>query len=143
MTLYTEKEFKIYKKKSGNLIPFSFKKDIHFKPKRVLEKRKENSDQKFLNDLDKLFLSKRVAQKVPNGALKLNIPFLGGWFVYLGYELVKEIESKLLIPDSPFQIPTAFVDRVNSSIIYDKLENKLYFISDKSNTEIMEMYTDY
>ena len=114
-----------------------------FKPKRVLEKRKENSDQKFLKDLDKLFLSKRVAQKVPNSALKLNIPFLGGWFVYLGYELVKEIESKILIPDSPFQIPTAFVDRVNSSIIFDKLENRLYFISDKSNAEIMEMYADY
>ena len=108
-----------------------------------MEKRKENSDQKFLKDLDKLFLSKRVAQKVPNGALKLNIPFLGGWFVYLGYELVKEIESKILIPDSPFQIPTAFVDRVNSSIIFDKLENRLYFISDKSNAEIMEMYADY
>ena len=35
MTLYTEKEFKIYKKKSGYLIPFSFKKDIPFKPKRL------------------------------------------------------------------------------------------------------------
>ena len=75
--------------------------------------------------------------------MKLNIPFLGGWFVYLGYELVKEIESKILIPDSPFQIPTAFVDRVNSPIIFDKLKNRLYFISDKSNTEIMEMYADY
>ena len=35
MTLYTEKEFKIYKKKSVNLIPFSFKKDVPFAPKRV------------------------------------------------------------------------------------------------------------
>ena len=35
MTFYTEKEFKIYKKKSGNLIPFSFKKDVPFAPKRV------------------------------------------------------------------------------------------------------------
>ena len=35
MTLYTGKEFKIYKKKSGNLIPFSFKKNIPFKPKRI------------------------------------------------------------------------------------------------------------
>ena len=69
-----------------------------------------------------------MAQKVPNG-IKLNIPFLGGWFVYLGYELVKD-RSKLSIPDSPFQIPTAFVDRVNS-IIFDKLENKLFYI-DKS-----------
>ena len=126
--------------KGNELARFSI---VFFKPKRVLEKRKENSDQNFLNDLDKLFLSKRVAQKLPNRASKLNIPFLGGWFVYLGYELVKEIESKVSIPDSPFQIPTAFVDRVNSSVIFDKLENKLYFISDKSNTDILEMYADY
>ena len=35
MDFYTGKEFKIYKKKTGNLIPFSFKKDIPFKPKRI------------------------------------------------------------------------------------------------------------
>lgn len=35
MSLLYKKNFKIYKKKSGNLIPFSFKKDIPFNAKRV------------------------------------------------------------------------------------------------------------
>ena len=35
MSLLYKKNFKIYIKKSGNLIPFSFKKDIPFKTKRV------------------------------------------------------------------------------------------------------------
>ena len=35
MSLLYKKSFKIYKKKSGNLIPFSFKKDIPFKTKRI------------------------------------------------------------------------------------------------------------
>ena len=35
MSFLYKKNFKIYKKKSGNLIPFSFKKDLPFKPKRI------------------------------------------------------------------------------------------------------------
>ena len=35
MSSLYKKNFKIYKKKSGNLIPFSFKHDVPFKPKRI------------------------------------------------------------------------------------------------------------
>ena len=35
MSSLYKKNFKIYKKKSGYLIPFSFKKDVPFKPKRI------------------------------------------------------------------------------------------------------------
>ena len=35
MSFLYKKNFKIYKKKSGNLIPFSFKKDLPFRPKRI------------------------------------------------------------------------------------------------------------
>ncbi len=75
---------------------------LFFKPTRVLEKRKENSNQSFLKNLDELFLREKLNQKIPNTKQKLNLPFLGGWFVYLGYELVKEIETTLKIPESPF-----------------------------------------
>ncbi len=116
---------------------------LFFKPTRVLEKRKENSNQSFLKNLDELFLREKLNQKLPNTKQKLNLPFLGGWFVYLGYELVKEIETTLKIPESPFSIPTAFVDRVSSSIIFDKLKEELYFVSDRSKNDILEMLSDY
>ncbi len=35
MSSLYKKNFKIYKKKSGNLIPFSFAKNLPFKPKRI------------------------------------------------------------------------------------------------------------
>ena len=43
--------------------------------------------------------------------LKKKIPFCGGWFVYLGYELAKEIEPTLHTPSSPFKLPTAFASK--------------------------------
>ena len=31
-----------------------------------------------------------------------SLPFYGGWFIYLGYEIAKEIEKKIQIPKSGF-----------------------------------------
>ena len=61
------------------------------------------------------------------------IPFFGGWFIYLGYEMAREIESKLDIPDSPFILPDAFAARVSTAIIYDNIKRKLFLVSDKKN----------
>ena len=42
-----------------------------------------------------------------------------------------EIEKKLSIPRSPYLLPDAFAARVNTSIIYDHIDNKIFVTSDK------------
>lgn len=50
---------------------------------------------------------------------KSDLPFNGGWFVYLGYELANEIEPTLQLPANPGPLPTAFATRIPAAIIRD------------------------
>ena len=47
------------------------------------------------------------------------LPFSGGWFVYLGYELAGEIEPSLTLPASDSRLPIAQATRIPAAIIYD------------------------
>ena len=77
----------------------------------------EKTNTKFLTEFDKNWIKEKIDQdKVIWNKKKL--PFSGGWFVYFGYELSREIEPKLKIPDSPYELPTAFVSRVKTAIIF-------------------------
>ena len=47
------------------------------------------------------------------------LPFSGGWFVYLGYELVAQIETCLQLPAADSLLPTAFATRFATAVIVD------------------------
>jgi anthranilate synthase component 1 len=47
------------------------------------------------------------------------LPFRGGWFVYLGYELAQEIEPALTLQPNP-HLPVAFATRIPVAVIYDR-----------------------
>tara|TARA_X000000950_G_scaffold89915_1_gene113197 strand:+ start:18806 stop:20182 length:1377 start_codon:yes stop_codon:yes gene_type:complete len=106
-------------------------------PKIVLEKKKDDNFN-FLEKFDELWKKERININNDKG-----LPFIGGWFIYLGYELVSEIENKLNLPKSNFMIPDAFAARVKSAIIKDQLKKKLYFVSDSSFGNIDDMFEDY
>ena len=57
------------------------------------------------------------------------------------YELVEEIEPRLRIPKSPFNLPTAFASRVNTSIIFDHIDNEILVTSD--NKDLLRWYYRY
>ena len=97
---------------------------LFYKPEYTIEKTTDN----FLSDFDQSWLKEKIDQeKLVWGKKKL--PFSGGWFVYFGYELSKEIEPKLNIPDSPYQLPTAFVSRIKTAIIFDNIDNQIFIVS--------------
>jgi anthranilate synthase component 1 len=48
-----------------------------------------------------------------------SLPFSGGWFVYLGYELVAQIESCLQLPAADTLLPTAIATRFATAVIVD------------------------
>ena len=113
------------------------------KPSIQLIKKKKDDNINFLKELDLKFKKGKVSQEKIYIDKNITLPFTGGWFLYLGYELVSEIEHKIKIPESPFQLPTAFLARVKNTIIFDQKEKKLYLVSEESMKEVEKMYTDF
>ena len=107
---------------------FSF---LFYNPRIKIKKMNEES---FLSKFDNLWKSEKVIQTKLEWKGK-KIPFCGGWFLYLGYELSKEIEPSLKIPKSPFHLPTAFAARINSAIIYDHVNCEIFLTSDKEDAD--------
>ena len=68
----------------------------------------------FLETFDNWWQLKRTAV-ADDGEL----PFTGGWFVYLGYELVAQIESRLNLPLADDLLPTAIATRFMTAVIVD------------------------
>ena len=92
------------------------------------------SDFNFLSELEKQF-------KLHN--LKTNLPFSGGWFVYLSYELIGQIEPILSGELHTSKLPIAYAVKIPSAIIIDHKTNTTYLIDQDSNqSRIDSMLTD-
>lgn len=75
----------------------------------------------FLSNLDLNILNSKI-NKDSNctSSLPFPLPFTGGWFVYLSYELAAQIESRLELPLSEKLSITAKLTRIPVAIVYDK-----------------------
>ena len=71
----------------------------------------EHQEFDFLDELDR-----RWQQQL--SASEFDLPFTGGWFVYLGYELAAQIEPTLELCSDPL-LPTAFAVRCPAAILRD------------------------
>ncbi|NNF15395.1 MAG: aminodeoxychorismate synthase component I [Gammaproteobacteria bacterium] len=69
----------------------------------------------FLNELDRQLENFGRARSRTDSSQFL--PFRGGWFVYLGYELAQQIEPTLDLP-LPTTVPTAFAVRIPVALVY-------------------------
>jgi len=77
-----------------------------------------------------------------------NLPFTGGWFLYMGYELASEIEPRLQFSHRDIRyLPTAFATRITSAVIRDHIKHCTYFISEpgyeQQNQTLLEDYQNY
>ena len=69
-------------------------------------------DGRFLDHVDGWF--EQCAASVDS-----SLPFVGGWFLYLGFELAGEIEPRLRLPSSPYSLPDACAVRCPAAVIVD------------------------
>jgi len=84
----------------------------------------------FFDNLEAWFQRERApAQGKP-------LPFLGGWLVYLGYELAAEIESHLHLPiaETPY---SAFALRVENIIVHELATDTVFAVSENGNAEAL------
>jgi 4-amino-4-deoxychorismate synthase (2-amino-4-deoxychorismate-forming) component I len=80
----------------------------------------QNGD--FLQQLDQVWQAEKKQIK------KTDLPFSGGWFLYLGYELAQEIEAGLHLPKSDDGLPVAFATRFPAAIIIDSHKFQAYLV---------------
>lgn len=72
-----------------------------------------SSNADFLQQLDQAW------QKEKREIESVDLPFTGGWFLYLGYELAQQIEPALKLPSASDGLPVAFATRFPAAIIVD------------------------
>ena len=66
-----------------------------------------------------------------------DVPFVGGWFLYLGYELAAEVEPALdLAADTV--LPTAFAVRCPAAIIRDHQQNTVVFVAEPAAADRLD-----
>jgi anthranilate synthase component 1 len=80
-----------------------------------------HTDEKFLNALDERWQAER------HDASGSDLPFTGGWFLYLGYELAQQIEPGLQLESDPI-LPAAFAVRCPTALIYDHEDKQCYLV---------------
>ncbi len=85
----------------------------------------------FLDSLDKLY-----QDAASEGPCEYNfLPFRGGWFVFLSYELAQEVEPVLKPFMSAYQtrqtLPLAYAARVRQALIIDHQQEQVFFITEQ------------
>jgi 4-amino-4-deoxychorismate synthase (2-amino-4-deoxychorismate-forming) component I len=79
----------------------------------------------FLTALDDWWQQHRTIGSEDSG-----LPFTGGWFVYLGYELAGQIEPCLQLPASSGVLPVAIATRFRSALIRDNEKQQSYIVAE-------------
>ncbi len=89
----------------------------------------------FLADFDKMFAAQQCAEE----SAKAELPFYGGWFVYLGYELAQQIEPTLKLPDFEGALPVAFATRCPAAMVFDHQKQQLLLVAEKEQRQLLDL----
>lgn len=71
----------------------------------------------FFERLESWYQEERLNPDHEEDPADFPLPFIGGWFVYLGYEIAAEIESSLCLPQNKTGLPDALAHRCQAAVI--------------------------
>ena len=93
----------------------------------------------FLAQLDRWW----GVERHPEAGEQSALPFRGGWFVYLGYELAAQIEPGLSLPAGDTGLPIAFATRIPAAIVRDHHTRRVYLVAERGSEGLLaEMRAD-
>jgi anthranilate synthase component 1 len=87
----------------------------------------------FLTWLDQRWGAERLPDSKP-----ADLPFSGGWFLYLGYELATQIEPCLDLPVADDGLPIAFAARVPAAVILDHQQRHTLLVAEPNHEDLLE-----
>jgi anthranilate synthase component 1 len=92
----------------------------------------EHRNKGFLTSLDNWWSAHAQAP-----AADFDLPFNGGWFVFLGYELASEVEPTLRLQTDP-GLPIAVATRIPVAVIRDRLREKAFIVAEPGSEAAAE-----
>ncbi|MDX1697302.1 MAG: aminodeoxychorismate synthase component I [Thiohalobacterales bacterium] len=87
----------------------------------------------FLDALDRWWQHDRA------GDMSDDLPFGGGWFVYLGYELAAQIEPTLRFTHADPWLPVAFATRFRTAVIRDRERDGVFIVGEQDTEAELAM----
>ncbi|MEF3193947.1 MAG: aminodeoxychorismate synthase component I [Halothiobacillaceae bacterium] len=90
----------------------------------------------FLDALDAWWQQERI----PESATSL--PFHGGWFLYLGYELAHWLEPSVPLAAKPHGLPVAFAERCPAAVIHDHLEGVSWWVEEGDEARLWPQFME-
>jgi anthranilate synthase component 1 len=92
----------------------------------------------FLEQLDAQWQAARPAEQGRG-----ELPFAGGWFLYLGYELAAQVEPSLTLPSATDGLPTACAVRIPAAVIIDHVSEQCFLVAEAGQEVLLDaMVTD-
>lgn len=85
----------------------------------------------FFNQLEQRYLELKLDEN------PLDLPYIGGWFVYLGYEAVQGIEDTLDCPEFAYDFPVAFATHCPACIIVDHKQQQTYCLAESGFSDLI------
>jgi anthranilate synthase component 1 len=88
----------------------------------------------FFSALENWWLAERDAEDT---RLASELPFLGGWAVFLSYEMAQEVEPHLVLPHGalPWQ---AFALRIPCALIHDRARQRVVAVAEADSADSLE-----
>lgn len=94
----------------------------------------------FLDRLDAWWLQEKAdADMTADGAQPETLPFSGGWFIYLAYELAAEIEPVLDLPAGDQNDTLALAVRCPCAVIYDHQRDQHIAVAENAFSHLLDI----
>ncbi len=90
------------------------------------------------SQIDQAWRSDRQYSKGNTAAQELAFPFHGGWFFYLGYELLHQLESSVPLPATDMDFPVALFARVPAAIMNNRTTGESWLFSEHGEKKALD-----
>ena len=91
-----------------------------------------------LNEFDDFNFLSELESKLNKNPINSGLPFSGGWFVYLSYELIGQIEPILKNDLYSSNLPIAYAVKIPSAIVIDHKKNTYYLVDQYGSQKRVE-----
>lgn len=91
----------------------------------------------FLQQLDAHW-QRELHTVAPQNASTDFLPFTGGWFLFLAYELAGQVEPSLKLPVADDGLPVAYAARIPAAVITDHQRQQTYLVAEQGNENLLD-----